>query len=150
MTCDGFRRWMETARLTEPLPNAHREHSRSCMDCSGLLEDERFWRRFFSAAPEPTPERPAWPGVAARIREDEERRASLSEALLLFSRRLVPAFALVVALLGGIGLWRGMPTETRTRAPFTVAMLEDPSGREASPADEPDAVLAAWVGGRNP
>lgn len=150
MTCDDFRRRLETARLTEPLPDAHREHSRSCTDCSGLLEDERLWRRFFSAASEPTPGRPAWPGVAARIREEEDRRASLSDALLLFSRRLAPAFALVAALLAGVGLWQGMATETRTPALLAVALLENPSGREASLADEPDAVLVAWVGDRNP
>ena len=150
MTCDRFRRWLETARPTEPPPDAHREHSRSCADCSGLLEDERSWRRFFAAAPEPAPGRPAWPGVAARIREEEERRASLSDALLLFSRRLAPAFVLVVALLGGVGLWRGTVTESRTPAFPAVVLLENPSGREASLADEPDAVLVAWVGDRNP
>lgn len=150
MTCDDFRRRLETARLTEPLPDAHREHSRSCPDCSGLLEDERLWRRFFAAAPEPAPGRPAWPGVAARVREHEDRRASLSDALLLFSRRLAPAFALVAALLAGVGLWQGMATETRTPALLAVALLENPSGREAALADEPDALLVAWVGDRNP
>ncbi len=152
MTCDDFRQWLETAgaKRTEEILDSYRAHSGSCATCRAILEEEQLWRRFFSAAPEPAPERSAWPGVIARIREAEDRRASLSDALLLFSRRLAPAFALVVLLVGGIGLWRDMLLETREQTPVTVAMLESASGLEASPADEPDAVLMAWAGAPNP
>ena len=152
MTCDDFRRWLETAgaKRAEEIPDSYREHSGSCAACRGFLREERLWQRFFSAAPDPFPERPAWPGVLARIREAEERRASLSDALLLFSRRLAPAFALVVLLLGGVGVWRDMLPQPREQVPVTIAMLESASGLEASAADEPDAVLMAWIGARNP
>jgi hypothetical protein len=152
VTCDDFRRWLETvgAELTEGIPDPHRQHAASCAACGGLLEDEKRWRRFFSAAAEPSPQRSVWPGVMARIREEENRRASLSDALLLFSRRLAPAFALTVMLVGGVGLWRDMLPSAPEQAPVTVAMLENASGQEASPLDDPDAVLMAWVGARNP
>ena len=152
MTCDDFGQWLETAgaKRTEEIPDPYRAHSGSCATCRAILEEDQLWRRFFSAAPEPAPERPAWPGVIAGIREAEDRRASLSDALLLFSRRLASAFALVVLLVGGIGLWRDMLPETREQVPVTVAMPESASGPEASPVDEPDAVLMAWVGARNP
>ena len=152
MTCDDFREWLETAgaKRTEEIPASYRAHSGSCATCRPILEEEQLWRRFFSAAPEPSPQRPAWPGVLARIREAEDRRASLSDALLLFSRRLAPAFALVVLLLGGVGVWRDMLAQPQEQIPVTIAMLESASGLETSPADEPDAVLMAWVGARNP
>ena len=152
MTCDDFRQWLETAGAmrTEEIPDSYRQHSGSCAACRGILKEEQLWRRFFSAAAEPSSARPAWPGVLARIREAEDRRTSLSDALLLFSRRLAPAFALVVLLAGGIGLWRDLLLETREQIPVTVTMLEGASGLEASPADDPDAVLMAWVGARNP
>lgn len=152
MTCENFRQWLENAgaTLTGAVPDAHRQHAESCAACRSALEEERLWRRFFSAAPETAPGRPAWPGVAARIREEESRRTSLSDALLLFSRRLAPAFVLVVLCLGGVGLWRDMLPETREQVPATVAMLENASGQEALSADEPDAVLIAWVGARRP
>lgn len=152
MTCDDFRHWLETAgaTLTEGVPVAYGQHAESCPACRELLREERGWLRFFAAAPEPSPRRPAWPGVMARIREEESRRASLSDALLFFSRRLAPAFALVVLLLGGVGLWRDMLPETREQVPATAAMLENGSGQEALSGDEPDAVLIAWVGARVP
>lgn len=148
MTCDDFRRRLE-ANAMEDLPDEVREHTESCAACRGLLEEERLWRRFFSAAPEPPAPRPAWPGVLARIREEEDRRASLSDALLFFSRRLAPAFALVVLFLGGFGLWSEVLTEPRQQVPVAVAMLESMSGSEAWAADEPDAVLNSWVGARS-
>jgi len=152
VTCDDFTRWLESAgaKLTEDLPEAHAAHIGACATCRGTLEEERLWRRFFSAAPAPSPQRPAWPGVIARIREEENRRASWSDALLLFSRRLAPAFALVVVLLGGVGLWRGMLAQPLEGTPATVTMLEGVSGQDVVSADEPDAVLIAWVGDRNP
>ena len=152
MTCDDFRQWLETAgaKLMESVPEACRDHADSCAACRGILEDERRWLRFFAAAPGPSPQRPVWPGVMAGIREEESRRASLSDALLFFSRRLAPAFALVVLLLGGVGLWRDMVPETREQVPATAAMLENGTGQETLSADEPDAVLIAWVGARVP
>ncbi len=152
MTCDDFTQWLESAgaKLTEDLHEAQAAHVGSCAACRSALEEERLWRRFFSAAPAPSPQRPAWPGVLARIREEENRRASWSDAVLLFSRRLAPAFALVVVLLGGVGLWRGLLTQPPAQAPATVTMLEGVSGQDAVSADEPDAVLIAWVGARNP
>lgn len=145
MTCDDIRRRLE-ANATDDLPDKVREHAESCAACRGLLDEERLWRRFFSAAPEPTARRPAWPGVLARIREEEDRRASLSDALLFFSRRLAPAFALVVLFLGGLGLWSEVLTEPRQQVPVAIAMLESLPANEAWAADEPDAVLNAWVG----
>ena len=152
MTCDDFRQWLETAgaKRTEQIPDAYRQHSRSCTACREALGEEQLWQRFFSSAPEPSPERPAWPGVLARIRKAEDRRAALSDALLLFSRRLAPAFALVVLLLGGVGMWRETLPQPPEQVPVTIAMLESTSGPDALPADEPDAVLMAWVGARNP
>lgn len=151
MTCDDFRQWLETAgaELTKDVPDVYGEHARSCPACRGILQEEQRWLRFFAAVPEPSPQRPAWPGVMARIREEEDRRASLSDSLLFFSRRLAPAFALVVLLLGGVGLWHDMLPETREQVPATVAMLESGSGQEALSADEPDAVLIAWAGARS-
>ncbi len=152
MTCDDFTQWLESAgaKRTEDLPETHAAHIGSCAGCRAALEEERLWRRFFSAAPAPAPQRPAWPGVLARIREEENRRASWSAALLLFSRRLAPAFVLVVVLLGGIGLWRGMPTQSLERTPATLTMLEDGTGQDVVSADEPDAALIAWVGAGMP
>ncbi len=152
MTCENFRQWLETPGATAAgtIPDTHGQHAESCASCRAALEEEQLWRRFFSAAPETAPGRPAWPGVIARIREEESRRSSLSDALLLFSRRLAPAFVLVVLCLGGVGLWRDMLPETPEQVPATVAMLENASGQEALSADEPDAVLIAWVGARRP
>lgn len=152
MTCNDFRQWLDTAgaKRAEEAPEAVREHSDACAECRGLLQEERLWQRFFDAAPAPTPTGSAWPGVLARIREAEERRASLSDALLLFSRRLAPAFALVVLLLGGVSVWRDVLPEAREPAPVAMAMLESAPGLEGAPADEPDAVLLAWVGAGDP
>lgn len=152
MTRDDFRQWLETrrAKLPEQTPESRLEHSRPWAAGHGLLSEERFWRRFFSAAPDPSPRQPAWPAVLARIREEESRRASWSDALLLFSRRLAPAFVLIVLLLGGIGLWRDMLPQPQEHVPTAVAMLEGITGQGATPVDEPDAALIAWVGAGSP
>ncbi len=103
MKCEDFRSWLERegfvagggpAESHGGMPENVAGHYRSCPECRSLLKEEVFWKRFFAAAPEPVLRESLWPGVMARIRERLDQSESFSEVLLLWARRLAPAFAL--------------------------------------------------------
>ena len=136
MKCEEFKTWLEDEGRTssESVPEELARHCRTCPDCLSLLEEEGFWTRFFAATPKVSLSRSLAPGVMARIREQTDRSESFSAALLLMGRRLAPAFALVLLLLGGAAFWQGNGFALQD-SDFAVAGLV-----------EPDAVLNQWVG----
>ncbi len=148
MKCEDFKSWLERegegeagpAASHSEMPEDAAEHHRSCADCRPLLKEEVFWKRFFAAAPEPVLRDSLWPGVMARIQKRLDQSESFSEVLLLWTRRLAPAFALILLLLGGAAFWRG-----------AVGGEGDGAGLQESDFPlisliEPDAVLNQWAG----
>ena len=143
MECKQFREWLAESRLAEvrESPSAQ-AHCGSCKECRETVRDEQEWRRLFALVPERAPERSLWPQIALAIRE-QSLRFSMSDALLLFSRRLTPAFAVLVLILGGLLLWSAPDTEA-DGGPM-IAMLETDS---TGLAEEPDAILISWAEAR--
>ena len=144
MKCEDFRSWLERegegqagpAASHSGMPENITGHYRSCAECRSLLKEEVFWKRFFAAAPEPALRESLWPGVMARIQERLDQSESFSEVLLLWTRRLAPAFALILLLLGGAAFWRGGGDGAGLQeSDFPlISMIE------------PDAVLNQWAG----
>jgi hypothetical protein len=136
MKCEGFKAWLEEEgrTFTERLPEEFAAHCRTCPDCQSLLQEEGFWTRFFAATPEASLSGSLWPGVMARIQEQTDRSESFSTALLWMGRRLAPAFALVLLLLGGAAFWPGNGSALQD-SDFAIEGLV-----------EPDTVLNQWVG----
>ena len=109
-------------------------HYRSCAECRSHLKEEVFWKRFFAAAPEGALQESVWPGVMARIQERSDQSESFSEVLLLWTRRLAPAFALILLLLGGAAFWQGDGAGLQESDFPLISLIE------------PDAVLNQWAG----
>jgi len=141
--CTEFRNWLSESRLADiqesPAVSAHYE---SCKPCRQAANEEHAWHRLFALIPERVPERSLWPGIALAIRE-QRLKFSMSDALLLFSRRLAPAFAVVILVLGGLLVWSAPKTETDS-GPM-IAMLETDSQELV---EEPEAILIAWAEAR--
>ena len=149
MKCEDFRSWLERegfvagggpAESHGGMPENVAGHYRSCPECRSLLKEEVFWKRFFAAAPVEPLSKSLWPGVMARIQERLDQSESFSEVLLLWARRLAPAFALILLLLGGAAFWRG-----------AGGTGGDGAGLQESDFPlisliEPDAVLNQWAG----
>lgn len=136
MNCEEFKAWLEDegGTFTERLPEEVAAHCHTCPDCQSLLQEEGFWARFFAAAPEASLPASLWPGIMARIRQQTDRGESFTTALLWMWRRLVPAFALVLFLLGGAAFWPGN------------GFARQDSGLPIEGLVEPDTVLNQWVG----
>lgn len=148
MKCSELVEWLDEVErdVSRPLPAAAEEHCRSCQSCRRLLAEERVWRNLFALAAEPAePRKPVWPGVMERIEERERHRASLSDALFIFSRRLFPAFLFILVLLGGVTLWLTDRESENKSGATMIAMLTSSAGGNATP-EEPDAVLNSWLG----
>ncbi len=147
MKCEEFKSTLEQedAKLTRNLPEGLEEHYRSCMNCQLLVQEEQFWQRLFAAAPEASPAKSLWPGIAAKIQEQLERRESFSSLFVLLGRRLAPAFALILLLIaGGVFLW-APETESQDASISIIAMVENGSGRLGPLSEEPDAILNSWL-----
>ncbi|MFC1491451.1 hypothetical protein ACFLQ0_02550 [Nitrospinota bacterium] len=108
MDCESFRAWLEDAGPPDKMPEEAAEHLRGCPACRDLLGEEKFWGRFFAAAPGAELSGTLWPGVLAKIRAQEEEALSWDFGLVLMGRRLIPALTLVLLLIGGVASWRGM------------------------------------------
>ncbi len=139
MNCETFRRRLEDLpagpfEVDRNPPDDLAAHVRSCSDCRALMNEDMFWKRFFAAAPEPEPEGSAWPGVMAKIQKRMDSADSFSDALLLWTRRLAPAFALVLLLLGGAVFFQGNSGYLQESDLPGLGLLE------------PEAVLDQWAG----
>jgi len=148
MKCEEFKSALEQedAKLTRNLPEGLEEHYRSCMNCQLLVQEEQFWQRLFAAAPEASPAKSLWPGIAAKIQEQLERRESFSSLFVQLGRRLAPAFALILLLMaGGVFLW-APETESMDANISIIAMVENGSGKLGPLSEEPDAILNSWLG----
>jgi hypothetical protein len=148
MKCEEFKSTLaqEDSNLSRPLSEGLTEHYESCVDCQSFIQEEKFWQRFFAAAPEAIPTKSLWPGIASRIREQLERRESFSTLFVLLGRRLAPAFTLLLILIaGGVFLWA--PTiESQDANISIITMVENGSGRLGPLSEEPDAILNSWLG----
>lgn len=143
MQCKEFRVWLSESRLVniQESPSIS-AHYGSCQSCHEAADDERQWQHLFATIPERGPTRSLWPEIARAIRE-QRLKLSLSDALLLFSRRLAPAFIVLLLILGGLLMWSAPDTEADGGS--MIAMLEtDPSGF----VEEPDAILISWAEAR--
>ncbi len=142
MKCEDFKSWLERegggpagpAAYPGGMPEEITGHCHSCAECRSLLKEEIFWKRFFAAAPEPGLRESLWPGVMARIQERLDQSESFSEVLLLWTRRLAPAFALILLLLGGAAFWQGDGAGLQESDFPLISLIE------------PDAVLNQWAG----
>lgn len=143
MECKEFKVWLsESGSVDTRQSQSVSAHYGSCQSCRAAADEEREWQRLFASIPERVPERSLWPEIARAIRE-QRMRLSLSDALLLFSRRLAPAFAILLLILGGLLMWSTPETEVEEGS--MIAMLET-----GSPGfiEEPDAVLLSWAEAR--
>jgi len=118
-------------------------HYESCVACRRIADEEQLWQRLFGSIPEQAPQRSLWPGIALAIQEQQRLRLSLSDALLLFSRRLAPAFVIFLVIAGGWFMWNA-PRMEADEGPM-IAMLETSS---SGFIEEPDAILVSWAEAR--
>lgn len=143
MDCKEFRVWLSESRSVNiaesPSVSAHYE---ACAACRAAADDESGWKQLFAAIPVRAPERSLWPGIARAIHE-HRLGLSLSDALLLFSRRLAPAFAILLLIIGGFLMWSAPDTEAEGGS--MIAMLETGS---SGFVEEPDAILISWAEAR--
>ncbi len=148
MKCEEFKDTLklEDAILTRNLPGGLEEHYQSCVNCQLFVQEEKFWQRIFAAAPVAVPSRSLWPGVAAKIQEQLDRRESFGSLFVLLGRRLAPAFALILLLIaGGVFFW-APEIESQDANISIIAMVENGSGRLGPLSEEPDAILNSWLG----
>lgn len=148
MKCDDFRSWMEREgqKPLQNMPDDFAEHLSSCPTCESRVKEETVWQRFFGAAPEASLSRSLCPGVMAKIQEQQARNESFNTTFVLLGRRLAPAFALFLLLLGGVTFWRVSGVESQDSTVSIIAMVENSTGRVGSLSDEPDTVLNSWLG----
>jgi len=142
--CEDFRDWLAESRSAavreSPSASAHYE---SCKACRQTADEEQLWQRLFGLITEPAQERSLWPGVALAIQKQQDLKLALSDALLLFSRRLAPAFVIFLVIAGGLFIWN-TPRMEADEGPI-IAMLETGS---SGFIEEPDAILISWAEAR--
>lgn len=157
MNCEAFRAWIDQAgaQPVEPMPPALRQHGDTCADCQTWQQVEAAWGRLFATVPQTSLTHSLWPGVRARLPAHAAPAASLSDELTALGRLLVPALALLVLSLAGVGWWGGSQTrtiqmdtqETRLVPTFLVA---NPAAELAFLSQDPDTILQQWGGGETP
>jgi hypothetical protein len=157
MDCEAFRAGMEQAGMepVEPMPPALRQHGDTCLDCQTWRQAEAAWGRLFAAVPQASLTHALWPGVRARLPAHAAPAASLSDELTTLGRLLVPALALLVLSLAGVGWWNGSKAQTtqidaqeaRLAPTFLVA---NPAAELAFLSQEPDTILQQWGGSKTP
>ncbi len=99
-----------------------------------MSREENFWRRFFASAAKAEPAGSLWPGILVEIEAEIERRESFSAAVLWMGRRLAPAFALLLLVVGGTALWGGSDTSLLDSESVLASLMV------------PDAILSQWAG----
>jgi hypothetical protein len=157
MDCEAFRAWIDQAgaQPVEPMPPALRQHGDTCVDCQTWQQVEATWERLFAAVPQASLTHSLWPGVRARLPAHAAPAASLSDELTALGRLLIPALALLVLGLAGVGWWGGSPTQTipmdtqeaRLASTFLVA---NPAAELAFLSQDPDTILQQWGGSETP
>lgn len=140
MECKEFRDWLSESRLADVQESQSiAAHYESCEPCREAVDEEREWHELFALIPARVPQRSLWPQIAHAIRE-QSLKLSMSDALLLFSQRLAPAFAILLLVLGALFVWSA--PETAADGDAMIAMLQtDATGL----IEEPDAILIAWA-----
>ena len=156
MDCEAFRAWIDQAGAepVEPMPPALRQHGDTCVNCHTWQQAEAAWGRLFAAVPQASLAYSLWPSVRARLAYAAPV-ASLSDALTALGRFLVPALALLVLSLVGVGWWSGSHTQTiqidaqeaRLDSTFLVA---NPAAELAFLSQDPDTILQQWGGSETP
>lgn len=140
MECKEFRDWLSESRsagIHESQSVA--AHYESCEPCRKAADEERKWHELFALIPARAPQQSLWPQIAHAIRE-QSLKLSMSDALLLFSRRLAPAFAILLLVLGALFVWSA--PERAGDGDAMIAMLQTDS---TGLIEEPDAILIAWA-----
>ncbi len=158
MNCDAFRSCID--RLPTPWPQtweatldaAARRHHETCADCQGWLANEQNWQQIFAHAPTPRAQPSVWPGVMAAIVARRTQPVSFSRELVALGRYLVPAFAALVLVLGGVGLWRQLTISPATPDTHLVAsvLVSEPTTELDFLRQDADAILGQWVGVSQP
>jgi hypothetical protein len=156
MDCKAFRAWIDQAGTApvEPMPAALRQHSDLCVDCQTWQQAEVAWERLFGAVPQASLTHSLWPGVRMRLTHAAPV-ASLSDDLTALGRLLVPALALLVLCLAGVGWWSGLDTQTiqfdtqETRFAPTW-LVANPTVELAFLSQDPDTILQQWGGSETP
>ncbi|MDH3598373.1 MAG: hypothetical protein OEU26_01900 [Candidatus Tectomicrobia bacterium] len=151
MDCEAFRIWMDQAgaESVEPMPPALRQHGDTCVDCQSWQQAEAAWRRLFAAVPQASLTHSLWPGVRARLAAHAAPVASLSDELTALGRLLVPALALLVLSLAGVGWWSGPDTQP-TPIDTSTFLVANPSAELAFLSQDPDTILQQWGGRETP
>ncbi len=156
MKCEEFKSWLEGDGPSGPpvfpdrMLEEYAEHYRSCPDCQSVLHEEVVWTKFFAAAPEASLSRSLWPGVMAKIQEQTKRSESFSAAIILLGRRLAPAFALFLLLVGGAAYWQGSGPGFRGAEDPRGVLVEDAPNGLGPLNGEPESILNRWVGANDP
>jgi hypothetical protein len=156
MDCEAFRAWVDQAGAepVEPMPPALRQHGDTCVDCQTWQQAEAAWGRLFAAVPQASLAHSLWPGVRVRLAHVAPV-ASLSDELTALGRLLVPALALLVLCLAGVGWWSGLDAQTtqfdtqETRLTPTL-LVANPPVELAFLRQDPDTILQQWGGGETP
>jgi len=156
MDCEAFRAWIDQAGAepVEPMPPALRQHGDTCVACQTWQQSEATWGRLFAAVPQASLAHSLWPGVRARLAHVAPV-ASLSDELTALGRLLVPALALLVLCLAGVGWWSGLDAQTtqfdtqETRLTPTL-LVANPPVELAFLRQDPDTILQQWGGGETP
>lgn len=129
-------------------PDDVRTHHEACADCQTWLAREQTWQRLFSRVPAPRARPSVWPGVMAAIAAHQAPPISLSRELISLSRYLVPALAVLVLALGGVGLWGQV---FAPNAPLATSVLAvEPTTELAFFSRDADMILDQWVGESQP
>ena len=157
MDCEAFRTWMDQAggEPVEPMPPALRQHGETCVDCQSWQQAEAAWGQLFAAVPQASLTHSLWPGVRTRLLAHATPVASLSDELMALGRLLVPALALLVLSLAGVGWWGGPDSQTtqidaqEARLASTL-LVANPAAELAFLSQDPDTILQQWGGGESP
>lgn len=146
MNCDTFRSWIDRMQIMSPeqWPETVRTHHEACADCQTWLAHEQTWQHVFAQAPMPRARPSVWPGVMAAIAARQAQPISLSRELVSLSRYLVPALAVLVLTLSGVGLWGQIFTQN---IDLSASVLVAESNTElVSFSRDADTILDQWVG----
>ncbi len=154
MNCDAFRLHLDHMPTLSPesWPDAVRAHHEGCADCQAWLAHEQTWQHVFAAVPTPQARPSVWPGVMATIAARSAQPASLSWELVALSRYLVPALAVLVLALGGVGLWGQVGTNVAgpNHHPIASMLVAEPTTELALLSQDADAILDQWAGVSQP
>ena len=154
MDCNVFRSCFDHMPTPSPgtwpqtLDAAARVHHDACAGCQAWLAHEQTWQHVFSSVPAPRERSSVWPGVMAAIASRQVQPTSLSWELVALSRYLVPALAVLVLALGGVGLWSRaiLDADASVTSPVASVLVAEPTTELAFLHQDADVILDQWAG----